>query len=367
MFVKRESNGLKVRTSPDLARATIVGIGTASPDHVWSQEDTLRTLGEHFPIYRNHRIEAMFANCGIDKRHFAIGPGEFSPKSNSADLHRIFLENAPLLAADAARSAARTSEIALEDIGQVVVATCTGYICPGLSVHLMRDLGLPANCQRADLVGMGCAGAMPAIQRAYDFVQNDPNKISLVVAVEVCSACWFVDNSIETVVGNAICGDGAAALLIRGGEHKTSPLPSILGFETRVRTDLLDAVGLKNVDGRQRIILSKEIRGAAGALVAQVVNELLARHGLEREEIAHWVFHAGGAAVLSNIEETLGFKKSELRASHHVLRHNGNISSPTTLFVLDRIQSHHRPQSGEYGIALALGPGLATEAALLRW
>jgi predicted naringenin-chalcone synthase len=213
---------------------------------------------------------------------------------------------------------------------------------------------------------MGCAGALPALQRGFDYVKGDCEKTALVVTVEVCSACCYIDDKLETVVGNAICGDGAASVVLRGAPSRNHG-PSILGFQVFIDTDFMDAVGLENVDGRHRIVLSKEIRKAAGPAVAKVVDRLLARFGIDRKCVSHWIFHAGGAAVITNIEQAMGFSDRELRWSRSVFRQHGNMSSPTALFVLNEFQRHERPQSGDLGVVLALGPGLATEAALLQW
>ena len=363
---------------PKLAQATICGVGTSVPEHLWTQELAVDTLAQHFEPYRRSSVRRMFANCAIDTRHFAVSAQDFRPVASPQDMHDLFLEAAPPLARDAAEKALKAADVTAQDIGLVVVATCTGYLCPGLTVHLMRDLGISDRAQRADLVGMGCAGAMPALQRGTDFVRGQPSRKALVVTVEICSACWFVDDSIETVVGNAICGDGAAALVLSGVDEESHhdvqavteplrPTPQVLDFETLVCPDWMEAVGLENKNGRQRIILSKKIRHAAGSLVRQVVDRLLEKHQLKRNAIDHWVFHAGGAAVLSNIDKALDFESQELYPSREILRQFGNMSSPTTLFVLEEVHQNRSPLPGQLGIALALGPGLATEAALLRW
>lgn len=358
------------RAQSELNSATVVGVGTASAPYQWPQQRTREVLAQHFDQYRRPAVKRMFARSGIETRQFVIHERDFRPQASAAQMHQLFSETAPPLALRAAREALESAQTKPEEIGLVVVATCTGYLCPGLSAHLAHDLGLSDRVQRADLVGMGCAGAMPALQRSFDYVRCLPERKALMVAVEVCSSCCFVDETTETVVGNVICGDGAAALVLQGGPvqgQAGSPNPQILSFESVVKTEWMSAVGLENRHGKHRIVLSKELRHAAGPAVAEVVQRLLEKHRLSQEDIDHWVFHAGGAAVLANIEQTLGFGDKELESTYAVFRKHGNMSSPTTLFVLDHIHRHKQPRSGELGIALALGPGLATEAALLRW
>jgi len=344
----------------------ITGVGTALPKHRWTQQETYQLLARHFPYYRSSRVERMFLQSEIETRHFARPPETYDVAATAGQLHELFLAEAPRLAVRAAELALERGGLASNDITCLVVATCTGYLCPGLTAHVIKELGLRSDIQRADIVGMGCAGAMPALQRGYDHVRSQAGGKALVVAVEVCSACFYADDSLETVVGNIICGDGAAAVVLEGAATQATA-PEILGSHSVVDTRWMNAVGLQNLEGKQRIILSKELRKAAGPAVVAVVDGLLAKYALKRSDIAHWVFHAGGAAVLSNIEACLEFGNGELAASREVFRRHGNMSSPTTLFVLDEIQRTARPQPGDLGVALALGPGLATEGALLKW
>jgi predicted naringenin-chalcone synthase len=94
------------------------------------------------------------------------------------------------------------ANLSVESIDCIIAVSCTGYLCPGLSALLIKQMKMRTNLQRADLIGMGCAGAMPGLQRAFDYVKANPTKKALVITVEICSACYYVDESLETVVGN---------------------------------------------------------------------------------------------------------------------------------------------------------------------
>jgi predicted naringenin-chalcone synthase len=101
----------------------------------------------------------------------------------------------------------------------LAVCTCTGYVCPDVGSRLIAHMGFSNRIQRASIIGLGCAGALPTLQRAVDFVRANPGRQALMLAVEICSACYYVDNTLETIVGNAICADGAfsATHRARGG------------------------------------------------------------------------------------------------------------------------------------------------------
>ncbi|MGI8744552.1 MAG: type III polyketide synthase [Bryobacteraceae bacterium] len=345
-----------------MASPRIVSVATAVPAALWPQEAILERLAQHFPFYHNPRVRQIFLNSGIESRHLAMPPEKFGPDNTADNLHEVFKQCSVELGKQAASQAMTQAGVGPAEIDLIAVATSTGYLCPGLSARLARELGLQGNLRRADLVGMGCAGAMPALQRASDFVRAYPQKRALAVTVEVSSACWFVDQAMETVVGNAICADGAAAVVISTSD---SPGPRLESFETLLDVSYLESVGFSFEMGKNRIVLSGDLRYAAGPLVRQAVENLLAREGLSVDSIDDWVVHAGGRRVLDGIDAALGFTCHELRHSRDILRTHGNMSSPTVLFALQRTMEQAQP--GATGVMIALGPGLAAEIALLRW
>jgi alkylresorcinol/alkylpyrone synthase/polyketide synthase Type III len=150
-------------------------------------------------------------------------------------------------------------------------------------------------------------------------------------------------------------------VIIAGG----APGPRLDRFETLLEPAFLDSVGLEFQGGRQRIVLSKDLRFAAGPLVRRAVDRLLDAAGLAYPEVDRWIVHSGGKRVLDSIDRALGFDDGELIHSRAVLRDYGNMSSPTLLFVLERVMAEARP--GETGVLVALGPGLAAETGLVRF
>ncbi|HUI11601.1 MAG TPA: type III polyketide synthase [Bacteroidota bacterium] len=346
------------------AQVRIAGIGTANPRQRYSQREIYDLSRRFVPIYRNPRIEQIFMNSDIEYRHLAFDAATFTVGESADELHARFEENAVALGREAAVRCLENAGCGVGEVDSIVAVTCTGYVCPGLSAMLIRDLGFRTNVQRADLVGMGCAGALPGLQRAYDYVASHPQRKALLVTVEICSACYYVDDSLETVVGNAICGDGAAAVLVSAGDGDAGP--AIAGFDTLLEPSFIDTVGFQTREGKLRIVLAKDIRDSAGALVRRLVDGLLEREGLRRGDIDHWVIHSGGRKVIDGIRDELGLTEVQLRHSRCVLKNFGNMSSPTVLFVLGETM-RSVPATGDVGLMVAMGPGLAVEGALLRW
>jgi predicted naringenin-chalcone synthase len=341
----------------------ILSVATDVPSGRMTQVEVYEGLAEHFPRYRDRRIQRIFEASGIETRHFVLGRENFDPLADADALHRVYQQGALAIGEAAARKCLGAAGVGPQEVDYIVATTCTGYVCPGLSARLGRALGMRDDLQRADLVGMGCAGSMPSLQRAHDFVRAYPDRRALIVTVEISSACWYVDDSLETVVGNTICADGAAAALVGAGEPGSGP--ALERFSTLLDFDFIESVGLEFKAGKQRIVLSKDVRSASGPLVRQAVERLLKEASLAFAQVDHWVIHSGGKRVLDAIDGALGFRNGELAHSRAVLREFGNMSSPTLMFVLERTLRDAQP--GEIGVLVALGPGLAAETGMIRW
>lgn len=347
----------------------ILGVATSNPLQRYSQEQIYELACKYSEFYRSPRVRQIFMNSDIEFRHLYMDIDSYSALESVDEMHQRYVSGAGEIGKDAILKCLDQCNLGVRDIDYVVAVSCTGYLCPGLSSIYVKELGFRNNVQRADLLGMGCAGAMPGLQRGYDFVKAYPGRKALVVATEICSACYYLDDSLETVVGNAICGDGAAAAVV--GMSNGTSVPVIVGFETFLEPSYIHTVGFEQREGRLRIILSKDIRDLAGELSSRLVSQLLARNGLSREHISHWILHSGGRKVIDNVRDALGLTQEQVAHSKHVLNNFGNMSSPTVMFVLNEVMrgSNGTPhlQRGDFGIMLALGPGVAVEGALLKW
>lgn len=351
------------------SQPAILGVAISNPPQRYSQEQIYELACKYSEFYRNPRIRQIFMNSDIDFRHLYLDIDSYSALESIDEMHQRYVSGAGEIGKDAIRKCLDQCNLGVRDIDCVVAVSCTGYLCPGLSSIYIKELGFRNDVQRADLLGMGCAGAMPGLQRAYDFVKAYPGRKALVVATEICSACYYLDDSLETVVGNAICGDGAAAAVV--GMSNRMPGPKIIAFETFLEPSYMHTVGFEQREGRLRIVLSKDIRDLAGDLSCRLVSQLLAHNGLSRDHISHWILHSGGRKVIDNVRDALGLTGEQVAHSKHVLNNFGNMSSPTVMFVLNEVMHNSNgtppPQSGDLGVMLALGPGVAVEGALLKW
>jgi alkylresorcinol/alkylpyrone synthase len=143
--------------------------------------------------------------------------------------------------------------------------------------------------------------------------------------------------------------------------------PKIIDFETCLDTEHIEEVGLQHRGGKLRIVLGVSIQHLAGPMIEAALQHLLKRNGLAQSDIRFWVVHPGGRKVIDNVQKHFGMTDDQLRFSRSVLRSYGNMSSPTVMFVLNEVVRNGDPQPGDWGVMIALGPGMAAEVALLRW
>ena len=339
----------------------IAAVATANPPNRFTQEEILRLAGYTRPVARD-----IFLHSDIDYRHLYIDPETAHPAEDLDTLHRRYREGAVLIGRQAAERCLQQAGLTADDIDCILVCSCTGYLCPDLSTILVKELGLPGRVQRGALLGHGCAGAMPTLQRAYDHALAYPEHRVLVVAVEICSATYYIDDTLETLVGNAICADGAAACLITCRED-SAPAPRIRGFASVIDTSCQSSVGFGYRQGYLRIILAPTIRDLAPPIVGKVLDELLTPRNLSRQDVRHWLMHPGGRKVIDRVQAALGLTDDDVSLSRRILRNYGNMSSPTVLFVLNEAMQNGSARPGDLGVLLALGPGFAAEAALVEW
>jgi polyketide synthase Type III len=339
----------------------ILGIGTANPPIRLTQEQSFHAAG-----YESERIRKIFLNSDIEYRHFYFG-GIPTREENSDQMNQRYLSGAVKTGCRAILNCLTSAGRTVEDVDFLAVCTCTGYVCPDVGSRLIAHMGFRSDIKRASMVGLGCAGALPTLQRAADFVHANPGRRALMLAVEICSACYYVDNTIETVVGNAICADGAAAFLLGNEQHMDRVYPQIIDCETFIDATHIEQVGLQQCDGKLRIVLGVSIQHFAGPLIETALQRLLHRHGLSQSHIRFWILHPGGRKVIDKVQRHFGLTDTQLRFSRAVLRNYGNMSSPTVMFVLAEVVRDGDPRPGDWGAMIALGPGMAAEVALLRW
>lgn len=336
----------------------IAAVATATPPQRFSQAELLALAG-----YDDPQRRGFFSRSDIEERHLCIDRGTFRPDESVDELQARFRRGALELGEAAARRALADAGWEAAQVDFVATTTCTGRLTPSLDAHLIGRLGCRADVQRVHVGDTGCAAAMVALQQASNYLRAQPGRRALVVAAEICSAAYFLDDRLESAVAHAIFADGAGAVALgTDGDG-----PAIVAHRTLFRPEHLDAMGFEYPGGRPRVILSKDVRRIGAAMMGEMAELLMAAQGLKREDIRYWVLHSAGRRVLDRARARLGLGEAEVAHSRTVLRRHGNMSSATVLFVLEATLRQESPVDGEWGLMIALGPGFAAEGALLRW
>jgi len=336
----------------------IVAVATAIPAHRFDQSTLLRIAG-----YDDALRAGFFRHSQIDGRHLFLDPETFTPNESVDELSERFRRGAIELGAQAVRRAVERAGWELADVDFLATTTCTGRMCPSLDAHIIAELGLKPTIQRVHVGDTGCASAMVALQQAVNHVHAFPLHRAVVMAVEICSAAYFLDDRLESAVAHAIFADGAGALAVSGhGEG-----PAVVGHQSLFRSEHLPAMGFEFPGGRQRVVLSKDVRRIGAAMMKEMAESLMESQGLKKEDISHFVLHSAGRRVIEQARRLLDLDDAQVAHSRHVLKHFGNMSSATVLFVLEEALHSGGPVVGDWGLMIALGPGFAAEGALLRW
>lgn len=366
----------------------IAGMGLASPEHALTQSDAADVLLSLLhPGGRARVVQALYARSGIRKRYSALlsvpeGGGAprqtfYAPASGPADdgpstalRMRAFEEAAPPLGAAAGGAALRDAGMMPEEVTHLVTVSCTGFFAPGLDAALIERLGLPRTVERTHVGFMGCHGALNGLRVASSLVAADPRARVLLCCVELCSLHLGYTWDADTLVANALFADGAAALVGVAGNGGASGASGRAGAAdwrvaasgTLLFPDSADAMTWRIGDHGFRMTLSARvpdlIREHAGGWLAG----WLRGQGLTMEDVRTWAVHPGGPRVLSAFSQGAGLDPRAFQASREVLADHGNMSSATLLFILQRL----RAAAAEAPVvALAFGPGLVAEVALL--
>jgi predicted naringenin-chalcone synthase len=341
----------------------IAAVATATPPHRFSQGELLALAG-----YDDARRRGFFEKSGVEGRYLYLDPATFRPDETVDEMQARFRRGALEMAEAAARRALERAGWTAGDVDFIGTTTCTGRLTPSLDAHLIARLGCRPDVQRVHVGDTGCASALVTMQQAWNHLRAFPRHRALTIAVEVCSTAYFLDDRLESAVAHAIFADGAGALALScasdgpGGGGG----PTIVGHRTLFRPEHLPVMGFDYPGGRPRVVLSKDVRRIGAGMMHEMAEILMAEQGLKRADIGHWVLHSAGRRVLDRAAELLDLTAEQTAASRRVLRHYGNMSSATIVFVLEETL-RASPEPGEWGLMIGLGPGFAAEGVLLRW
>lgn len=361
--------------------AWIHRIDTLLPAFSFPQEEASRKMQEWARDDRERRlVRAIYRSSGIDTRHSVVrnyddgSPGSFLRPGPDGTLegpgtaarNAMYAEESRSLCVALARKILDGCPgIGPADVTHVITVSCTGFYNPGPDYHVVRALGMSPGTQRYHLGFMGCYAALPALRMAAQFCEADPGAVVLVLCVELCSLHVKLSGTEDMILANSLFADGAAAAVVRAREPGEEGGYRIEGFRSTLvpggEHDMAWRIGDHGFD----IALSTYVPKIIGANLREFVEPSLAAAGLGMGDVGVWAVHPGGKSILDQAQRCLGLRPEQVRASREVLRRYGNMSSVSILFVLREILSERSGGGEETVCAVAFGPGLTVEMALL--
>ena len=346
----------------------IVGIGTANPPLRVSQRQVYDAYIDNIPLSERSQAllhQVLVDNHSIGFRHMAMDYLEQCAAESSQDeLIARYKRFATAVGAQAARRALETAAVSAADIDAIVVNSCTGYLCPGLTSYIAQELGLRKGVHPFDLQGMGCGGALPGLESAYYYLQANPGRTVLSLAVEICTATIYFSEDPGVLISNCIFGDGAAATVMtnRPGDGGLR----VRGFASGLYPEYRDYLYYTTENSRLKNVLSARVPNIGARCGKEVVENLLSQHDLGYNDVACWAIHPGGQKVIDAFQRALKLPDEALVPSRSILYEYGNMSSASVIFVLEEMLRACTLQTGSRLVLCSFGAGFTAFAGLLE-
>lgn len=355
----------------------IQSIGTAVPAWKHTQNDILDFMERVYaPDEANRRkLRYLYRQGGIDTRYsvipdYSLPAGQwqfYTPSENLEPFPSLerrmqwFQEYAADLSMKAIGNC--LENISPQAITHLVTVSCTGMSAPGLDLEIMDLLGLPCTINRTSINFMGCYAAIQAMKLADAYCKADKNAVVLIVCTELCTLHFQKELTADNITSSMLFGDGAAALLVCADSHA----------EGLTIDHFYSSVAVKGKKDMAWELSSKGFRMTLSGYIADLIEEdfnQLVTHALEgkalhKDDITHWCIHPGGKKILEAVHNSLGFSNGQLEYCYETLKEFGNMSSPTVLFVLQKIWQSLDKRKEARIFGAAFGPGLTMETFIL--
>ena len=358
-------------------------VETLVPPFAYSQDFACERMLQWLPEKHAQRLARRIYGCaGIDTRYSVLP--DFVPNATPVLFHedehgrivspttaprnRLYSQWTRALAVDVSRNAFENAEgFGPEDVTHVITVSCTGFYNPGPDLNIVQGLKMSESVERYHLGFMGCYAAFPALRMAHQFCMARPDAVVLVVCIELCSLHLQVSGAPDNLLANALFADGAAAALVSSrAPAPVKPALALHSFSSALATEGAGDMAWSIGDHGFDIQLSTYVPRIIAGNITAIVEGILAASPWALSDIGTWAVHPGGRAILDKIESALNLHPDQLADSREVLRTFGNMSSATVLFVLRRLLEQSDESEERPVCAMAFGPGLTIESALLE-
>ena len=337
------------------------GLATATPDRSFWQKDCLALLQSSPSTLAGLDRRSRFmlstilrGDSGVEERQFAVGADKIF-HLDADGLNAEFRQAAPHLGSEALTKALEECHLRPNDVDALIVTTCTGYLCPGLSSYIAENLGMRPDAWLQDIVGLGCGAAIPSLRAAASILAAEPDKTVACLSVEICSAAFYLDNDPGVIVSACLFGDGAAATIWSGRPDRRQL--RCHSFSSLHQPEHRDLIRFEQREGKLRNLLHPSVPRMA----AQAVSTLYRNAESSSEHrIARVLSHAGGRDVIEEIKKEL--PDHSLQETSAVLKRHGNMSSPSVIFALEKALCSGAPEKDTDWWLVSFGAGFSAHS-----
>ncbi|MGA7304421.1 MAG: 3-oxoacyl-[acyl-carrier-protein] synthase III C-terminal domain-containing protein [Rhodothermales bacterium] len=356
----------------DLADPALVTTSVVLPDHVYSQEELIEGFNRLWAdeSHNPDLLRRFFESVQVQRRHLALPMEAYPALQGFTESNRAYIELGTDLAEKALRSALDQADVEVEQLDAIFFASVTGIAVPTIDARLVNRLKLRTDIKRTPLFGLGCVAGVAGISRMSDYLRAFPDHTAALLSLELCSLTLQKrDMSIPAIVAGGLFGDGAAAVIGRGGglsEPEAPSTPRVIANKSAFYPDTEHVMGWEVGTDGFKVVLSADVPLMVSRYLKEGVVDFLAEHGLTTRDIDCWICHPGGPKVLEAMQRELDLPEGALDVTWKSLADIGNLSSASVLHVLHESIAQGRLRSGMYGLMIAMGPGFCSEMALLK-
>ncbi|MFI5148240.1 MAG: type III polyketide synthase [Bacteroidia bacterium] len=313
------------------------------------------------------RMLGAFDNTEIVSRNFCKPLSYYTQPVTFTEQNKEYVRIALEYSIQAIESCLKQANTDKSKLTDILFVSTTGLATPGIDALIINSMKLNPYINRGSLFGLGCAGGVAGFSKACVLAKANPEAVVLLVAVELCSLTFLrSDYSKSNFIGSSLFADGVSACLITGDSHPRREERSIeyVASQSKLYYDTLDVMGWEFRDDGFKVLFSKDIPTIIGEHILNDITVFLKKNGRTLPEIKNFIFHPGGKKVLSAYAQTLPVEGDFLKHTREVMNENGNMSSPTVLYVLERF--FEQGFTDGYGLMLSMGPGFSSEMVLLN-